>query len=141
MGRFHPLLKPFLLLGFFIALSVTSYAQEGVKKNFPTKKVNKKTREDKKKNRPKKKKIVYIIKKSTKNTLYGNPCAVEVTRKMGFEFAIEEKTEVTLKSFYGRLKNNFGSKMRLLVTRGPFWRLVANKRIKDCKKKSGDEVG
>lgn len=141
MSRTRPILSFILFIGFLFLTSFESYGQDSIKKNFPTKKLNRKTRENKSANRPKEKSISYIIKKSSKNTLYGNPCALEATRKMGFEFALEEKSSDTIRSFTRRWKHNLGVKMKLFFTRGPWWRLVVNKRIKECKKKSGDQVG
>ncbi len=130
-----------LILLYILCAGFMVYAQEDIEKKFPTKKLREKTIEDRKSHRPKEKSISYIYKTSTRNTLYGNPCALDVTRRWGFEYAIEEKTEVTFKRFYKRLGNNFGVKLRLFLTRGPWWKLVINKRFKDCRKKTGDTTG
>lgn len=141
MNRCFPIFQSLIIIGLLICSGNFCHGQEVLKKDFPTKKVNKRTRENKTSNKPKEKKISYIYTRKARKVLYGNPCALAVTRKMGFEFALEEKAEDDSRTYYRRLKNNFLVKTRLFFTRGPFWRLVVNKRIKDCAQMSGDQVG
>ena len=117
------------------------HAQEDIEKKFPTNKLRVKTEEDKKKHRPKERRLVYIYKTNTVNTLYGNLCALDVTRRWGFEYALEDNTTKNFKKTYHRTKNNFGVKIRLFFTKGPWWKLVINSRLKDCQVKTGDATG
>ena len=68
----------------FLIASSSLIAQE-VNEELPTNNtVRKKLKPKKHKTNPK----IYdqLYKKNTKGTLYGNPCAINVTHKMGFEF-------------------------------------------------------
>lgn len=141
MNKYPFSIRLIVLFLLVFPLGRSSYAQDDIQRKFPTKKLREKTIEDKKKHRPKEKSISYIYKTNTRNTLYGNPCGLDVTRRWGFEYAIEEKTEVTLKKVYKRNINNLGVKARLFFTRGPWWKLVIKKRLRDCQKKSGDSTG
>ena len=88
---------------------------------------------------PKVKTYDKIYKKSTKKTLYGNPCAIEVTHRMGFEYV--PLSNGRGKSSVGVIINNIFVGTKLVFTRSPFWKLILNKRLKDCRLKSGDGVG
>jgi hypothetical protein len=88
---------------------------------------------------PKRKTYSKLYKTSTKGTLYGNPCALEVTRKMGFEYV--PLSQGHGKSTVGLILNNTYVNGRLIVTRSPFWKLILKKRLKNCRTKSGDGVG
>jgi hypothetical protein len=116
-------------------------AQEYFESRFPTNKLRSKTIDDKRQNRPKVKNIVFIYKKNTLNTLYGNPCALDVTRRWRFEYAVEDNTNVYFKKSFARATNNLWVKTRLFFTKGPWWKLVINKRFKDCQVKTGDATG
>lgn len=116
-------------------------AQEDFESRFPTNKLRSKTIDDKRQNRPKVKNIVFIYKKNTLNTLYGNPCALDVTRRWRFEYAVEDNTNVYFKKSFARATNNLWVKTRLFFTKGPWWKLVINKRFKDCQVKTGDATG
>jgi hypothetical protein len=88
---------------------------------------------------PKRKTYSKLYKTSTKGTLYGNPCALEVTRKMGFEYV--PLSQGHGKSTVGLILNNTYVNGKLIVTRSPFWKLILKKRLKNCRTKSGDGVG
>ncbi len=90
---------------------------------------------------PKRKTINYIYKYDQKNVLFGNPCAVKVTRKMGFEYVLQPKGVPGSPGKGKALWNNFLVKTKLVFTRSPFWKLILNKRQKDCRTRSGDIVG
>ena len=123
---------------FLFVLSAAWLASAQIVDELPTnttvrKKVNKK------KTGPDRKTYSRLYKNSTKGTLYGNPCALEVTHKMGFEY-------VPLSQGHGKTKvgfilNNVYVSSKLVVTRSPFWKLILKKRLKDCRAKSGDGVG
>lgn len=94
---------------------------------------------NKKKNEPERKNYSRLYKRSTKGTLYGNPCAIQATHKMGFEY-------VPLSQGHGKTKvgfilNNVYVNGKLVVTRSPFWKLILKKQFKECRSKSGDGVG
>jgi hypothetical protein len=84
---------------------------------------------------------MYIYKRRTNNTLYGNPCALSVTHKMGFEYLAQEKSKIDLKSYWGRFFNNLWTKSKLVVRRGPWWKLSLQKKLKDCQTTTGDRTG
>lgn len=128
-----------VLIIFLIALK--SQGQSSIEEYLPTRKVNKKIVEDSKKNRPKKTEYMYIYKRRTNNTLYGNPCALSVTHKMGFEYLAQEKSKIDLKSYWGRFFHNFWTKTKLVVHRGPWWKLTLQKRLKECQTTTGDRTG
>jgi hypothetical protein len=88
---------------------------------------------------PKRKTYSRLYKSSTKGTLYGNPCALEITRKMGFEYV--PLSQGHGKSAVGLILNNVYVNGKLVVTRSPFWKVILNKRFKECRAKSGDGIG
>jgi hypothetical protein len=106
---------------------------------FPTNNTANKKRFHPKKHRPKTRSYAKIYKRNTKGTLYGNPCALEVTRSMGFEYV--PLTRGKGKSPMGRLLNNLWVKTKLVFTRTPFWKLILNKKLDNCRSRSGDGVG
>ncbi len=115
--------------------------EKDVQEFIPTDNVDSKKEFNKKKNAPKRKEIRLIIKNNTKWILYGNPCMIEETRKMGFEYAVQTKGIPGSLGFFGRTWNNFQTKFVLTFTRSPFWKLILKSRVKDCRIKSGDLVG
>ena len=88
---------------------------------------------------PKRKEYDKLYKKSTKGTLYGNPCAIDITHKMGFEYV--PLAQGRGKTKMGVFVNNLFVNTKLIFTRTPFWKMILNKRFKDCRRKSGDGVG
>lgn len=124
-------------------VGVECRAQESdeIKRDLPTEKVAFKVEDDSKANRPKKKKIRYIIKNGTSGILYGNPCVLQVTRRMGFEYAVQTPLLPGSTIEPRRLWNNFKVKLLLTLKYGPFWKISLNKRLKECGIKSGDRVG
>lgn len=92
-----------------------------------------------KKYKPRVREYAKIYKSNTKGTLYGNPCALKETRKMGFEYV--PLSQGHGKSPIGVVINNFFVKLKLVFTRTPFWKLILKKRFQNCREKSGDGVG
>lgn len=126
-------------------MGVAAYGQKSKKddwkKHVPTENIKPGYQGDKPKNRPKRKVIEYIYVKDSKDILYGNPCAVEVTRKMGFEY-VPQPLGVPGGMSITRIENhNMLVKLKLFFTKGPFWKLLVKKRIKECAENSGDFVG
>jgi hypothetical protein len=96
---------------------------------------------DPKKQKEKEKRIRYIIKPSTKNTLMGNRCFEEATRKMGFQYLAVPKGQPPYKNEFAKFCHNFGVKFILFFKNGPFWKARVNKKLEDCRFGSGDYVG
>lgn len=141
MNGYFLLVRTVLGILILLCIAFKSQSQSSIEEHLPTRKVNKKIVEDSKKNRPKKTKYMYIYKRRTINTLYGNPCALSVTRKMGFEYLAQETSKIDLKSYWGRFFHNFWTKTKLVATRGPWWKITLNKRLKDCRTTTGDRTG
>lgn len=108
---------------------------------MPTDNLDVKKDSNKKKNSPKRKKVRYIVKNSTKGILYGNPCMITETRRMGFEYAVQTKGITGSMNYFRRTWNNFSTKFVLTFTQSPFWKPILRSRVKDCRIKSGDLVG
>lgn len=87
------------------------------------------------------KKIRYILKKDTQNTSYGNPCVVEITRSKGFEYMVTLRGQPGYESELQRGFHNFSINIALLFRNGPFWKSGLKKKIKECRRKTGDYVG
>lgn len=100
---------------------------------------NKKGRSAQKKSNEKK--IRYILKKDTQNTSYGNPCVVEITRSKGFEYMVTLRGQPGYETELQRGFHNFGVNVALLFRNGPFWKSGLRKKIKECRRKTGDYVG
>jgi len=92
-----------------------------------------------KKHLPPEKTYDRLYTKNTKGTPYGNPCAIDVTHKMGFEFV--PLSQGHGKSPIGYFINNMLVKTKLVFTRTPLWRTILNKRFRDCRLSSGDGIG
>jgi len=117
-----------------------SQDDQPIEKFIPTDNLTSKKDYNKAKYRPKNKNLNFIIKKDTEGILYGNPCVLEQTTKMGFQYTLQPKSGGS-KTEVGRLINNFLVKLKLVLTKTPFWKAILNKRIRDCRVKSGDLVG
>ena len=123
---------------FLMVLCVGWFASGQIVDELPTNNTANK-RVNHKKYEPKRKTYSRLYKSSTKGTLYGNPCALEVTRKMGFEYV--PLSQGHGKSSVGLILNNIYVNGKLVVTRSPFWKLILKKRFKECRTKSGDGIG
>lgn len=124
-----------LMFVFFIGcLAVQAQLSDEIPTNGTVRK-----RVDHRKYEPKKKTYSQLYKKSTKGILYGNPCALERTRQMGFEYV--PLAQGRGKTRVGLILNNTAVRSKLCITRSPFWKLILNKRLKECRMKTGDFVG
>lgn len=87
----------------------------------------------------KSKKLLSIYTNNTQNILYGNPCMDAVTSRFGYEYVVMPKNA---KGYSGISKatHNFGVKF-LLFLRNPFWKIISNKKAKECRQKTGDYNG
>ncbi|MFT6865186.1 MAG: hypothetical protein ACJA08_000003 [Cyclobacteriaceae bacterium] len=124
----------------------TTYAQVGKKTKdlseyMPTQNVDSRKEMNTNKNRPKRKHLDYIFKNDLNGILYGNPCAIEATRKMGFEYVFQPLGIPGSLPVDEQFSNNIMVNIKLIFTRSPFWKLILNRRIKKCKQNSGDMVG
>jgi hypothetical protein len=130
---------------FSLLMGICCYSQNVIDNSyatqFPTENVNFKKDANNAKNQPKRKNISFIYKESSQGILYGNPCAVEATRKMGFEYVLQPPGIPGSPGDKELERNNFLVNLKLIFTRGPFWKLTLNKRIKQCRINSGDIVG
>ena len=126
------------LLGVFILGLMMSGSGQDKNADIPTNNVTHK-RVNHRKHQPKIKNYNKLYKKSTRKTMYGNPCAIDVTHKMGFEYV--PLAQGKGKTKMGLLINNTFVKSKLCLTRTPFWKMILNKRLKDCRLKSGDGIG
>ena len=91
---------------------------------------------------PKKQKIYkYIIVADTKNTLYGNKCATELTHRYGFEYLPTPKSQLITERESQIMFHNLFTNLSITLTRGPFWKLILKKRLKQCQTRSKDMNG
>ncbi|WP_221406531.1 hypothetical protein [Reichenbachiella sp. 5M10] len=109
--------------------------------DMPTRKVDRKVKEDTRRNQPDQSKLSYIYVDSGRRLLYGNPCALEVTHNMGFEYVLEHRPDQTSREQWRRFQNNLWVKTKLIFTKGPWWKSTVNKRFKECAQASGDFRG
>lgn len=108
---------------------------------LPSENVDPKKKFKKKSNAPKKNDFALIVKNKSDGLLYGNACMTENTQRMGFEYSIQVKGLPGSLTFWQRVWTNTLVHSRLIFTRGPWWKLVLNNRVKNCRQKSGDLVG
>ena len=109
--------------------------------HMPTENLEMKKDSNKRSNKPKRKNYNLIYVPDADKILYGNPCVLEETHKMGFEYIVEPRNTYGSKTWKGKFLNNLWVKSKLVVTRSPFWKVILNKKIKKCRKMSGDLVG
>ncbi len=124
-----------------ISLSVCAQSEKSIQDYIPTENLDMKKDANKKAYRSPKRKYDVIYRPHAKKILYGNPCAVEATHKMGFEYMVEPRNGTRSKTQKGKFLNNLKVKSKLVVTRSPFWKLILKKRFKKCREMSGDIVG
>ena len=98
-------------------------------------------RPDAKKQGPKKKNIRYIIKSNSRNTLKGNQCFEEVTRKFGFEYLIAPEDYRPNMNGFSRWTHNAGVNFMLFFRNGPCWQIRMKKKYRECKYRYGDFNG
>ncbi|MFT4738530.1 MAG: hypothetical protein ACI8QD_002424 [Cyclobacteriaceae bacterium] len=131
----------YLFTVFLLISSLGLAAQQRYESFEPTEILRRDQAKQREKNAPKRKKVSVIIKSSTKGILYGNPCQLEETRRMGFQYTVQNK------GLPGSLKpitlawHNTKVFLKLTFTKSPFWKLILNQRVKDCREKTGDWRG
>ncbi|UXP33277.1 hypothetical protein N6H18_04850 [Reichenbachiella agarivorans] len=134
-------IKYTLLPSLLLVIGGSLYAQEVSDKELPTRKVDRKVKEDTRKNQPGKHAIAYIYVKDGEKLLYGNRCAIEETHQMGFEYVLEDKRYQDFGTKWRRFGNNLKIKTKLVFTKGPWWKATLNKRLKQCAQSTGDFTG
>lgn len=133
-----------LIIAFtFIFLSIVTYGQksESIHDYIPTENLDAKKDANKKANRGSLKRYGVIYRPHAKKILYGNPCALNATRKMGFEYMVESRNATRSASQLGKFWNNLKVKTKLVITRSPFWKVILKKQFRKCRPQSGDIVG
>lgn len=81
---------------------------------------------------------IYI--KDTKNVLYGNPCMDKISERFGYEYVVMPKNASKFHSGIRKNMHNFFVKTALFF-RNPFWKIISNKKAKECRQKTGDYAG
>jgi hypothetical protein len=133
------MLKTIVFIFITVLAAQELYAQETIP---PTSTTDLNAKVNKKKERPKgKRRYMTIIKTNTKNTLYGNKCFEDFTRRLGFVYEIQIKGNAGSLTGLNRVWHNSGTKTALFFTAWPWWKLRVNKRYKECRKSTGDFVG
>jgi len=124
----------------FLSLSAQKKVKP-VQEYLPTENLEMRKDANKSSNAPDRKRIAILYVKNANKILYGNPCATKETHRMGFEYIVEPRNGLESKTRKGKFLNNLWVKTKLVVTRSPFWKIILNKRIKDCRMQTGDFAG
>ena len=132
----------YLIVSSLLLFSLVHRVQgQAYDRSSPTENIKMRQDDNTRKNKPKRKRIDVIIKNSPKGLLYGNPCVEEETMRMGFKYTVQNQgLPGTLKPVT-LLIHNAKVYCRLALTKSPFWKMVLNRRIKDCRERSGDWIG
>lgn len=138
---FHIICPVALMFCFHFSVAQTGKKTKGITDYMPTENLDSRKEANVRKNMPKRKRIDYIFKNDLDGIMYGNPCAVEETRKMGFEYVFQPLGIPGGIPVDDQFSNNVGVNLKLIFTRSPFWKLILDRRIKKCRYKSGDIVG
>jgi hypothetical protein len=88
----------------------------------------------------KSRRLLSIYIKDTQNVLYGNPCMDKVSERFGYEYVVMPKNASKYHSGFQRSMHNFFVKTALFF-RNPFWKIISNKKSKECRQKTGDYMG
>lgn len=84
---------------------------------------------------------IKIYTRDDHGTMYGNKCAEDVIKSMGFLYVIVPKTQIEGMSNARFFWNNMGSNFRLFFRNGPFWKKRLHKRLERCKDVTSDHMG
>ena len=96
--------------------------------------------QEKEKHKRIKSKYVKIYKPNTKKAIWGSPCALEESHKMGFEYYLGCPTNRNYFYLdYGMI--NLVNRVYLTFRNGPFWSIRLKRRIKECRYRTGDYNG
>jgi hypothetical protein len=132
-----------LILALVLTATVSlSFGQQKTDSIPPTNSTDVNSKIDIKKERPEgTRHYMTIIKKDTKNILYGNKCFEDFTRELGFIYEVQTKGRAGSMSGFARFWHNAATKTALCFKAGPWWKARVNKRRKECRTLSGDFVG
>ncbi len=130
-----------VILGSSGFLCFAQQRKEAIQNYLPTENLEVRKDSNKRKNEPKRKSYAFIYVPNADKILYGNSCMLGETRKMGFEYIVEPRNIVGSKRWSGKFLNNLQVKIKLVIIRSPFWKLILKKKIKKCRRMSGDLVG
>jgi hypothetical protein len=126
----------------FFAIVQLSFGQQENDSIPPTSTTDINSKIDIKKERPEgTRHFMTIIKKDTKNILYGNKCFEDFTRELGFIYEVQTKGRAGSMNGFARFWHNAATKTILCFKAGPWWKARVNKRRKECRSLSGDFVG
>lgn len=131
----------FITVLFFLGFRLSAQDNQDPRKYMPTDNVEMGKDYNKRANRPNRKRYSFIYVPNADKILYGNPCALEATHRMGFEYLVEPRSIEGSKTKTGKILTNLWTKSKLVVTRTPFWKAILKKRFRECRIKSGDLVG
>lgn len=137
-------MKYFLLRAFFILLplSFAPILLQAQRKHKPPVASNNTSLNTKERPSSKPGKKVYVIYKTDfKETMSGNKCVEDLSRKMRFRYEHLMKKGPGSKTQEGIFLHNLGTKTILMFKNGPFWQIRFRKKMKDCQQKTGDFVG
>ncbi len=139
-----PIFLIMLTTAFYLGSLCTAAAQSKerpIDKDSPSWVLKQKKKNDAKKDFPKQEYPRYIIITETKGVLYGNPCALQETHKMGFEYVLLKEGQPGYETMWKKMTNNFFVKTGLVFRKSPFWKLILKHRIEDCRVNTGDFIG
>lgn len=131
----------FLIVLGSLGLSAQQKSDEGITPFMPTEAINTGKKLKPNKYRPERRNVEYIYTNDSKGIYFGNPCVMEATRSMGFEYVLQVKGIPGSPSEDEQFEHNVIVKTKLVFTRSPFWKLILKKKIKKCLEMSGDFVG
>lgn len=118
-----------------------NFGEIGDDDGFSTQATDPRARPDARKEGPKRKRIRYLIRSNSRETLSGNKCFEEATRKFGFEYLIVPAGLPPNRNGFSRFMHNLGVKTVLFFRNGPFWQFRLKKKYKQCRYQYGDFVG
>ena len=84
--------------------------------------------------------LLTILKFDNRDIIAGNACVREETAKMGFEYLVLCNPKVTFGNKVWIFFYNLGTKTELTFRNGFGWQRRVKKKIKDCRRNSGDFV-
>jgi hypothetical protein len=82
-----------------------------------------------------------IVTTDLRNIGYGNRCVMEATHKLGFTYVPMPINEVERKSGFYYFIHNQAARFKVTLKNGPFWQHKLKKRIKECRRTTGDFTG
>lgn len=81
---------------------------------------------------------IAIFRRDTKNLLLGNKCAEDIMRDYKFRYAVVPPNQRISGTRY--FFHNAWANIRLFFKNGPFWKNRMHKKIKECRRLTGDIV-